>query len=448
MNQLGRRWLAALAIVAAFPIALTAKEKPEKTQETFKLEQVELQNAGVEGLLEQQSSWLTRDDDAQVKGVPSSKGQVYLFTGTIGGRDVVGAITVNNRTRTLHLDLNNNGDLSDDPPVVAQRVKSLYDQGWSQSYRFGPLRFEESQKPSTLSGSANEDSAAKTSKPNQENRSKRGLDSADFFVEQIDTGYLIVRPAVCRKGTIRVNNKSYMTVLIDANFNGRYNDIGSPKRRGAEKTDKSDIFAIDRNANGVFDFDEFRISELQPLTKLIQFQDSFYTVTVAQDGSSVTLDSQSPAMGKLDLGATQADLVVSSADTGIIRLRCAGQPCSLPIGKYQLQAVQLRAMDEKKVEWGLSSNVIRNNIEIAIDVNKPATLKLGPPLTMTVAERSDRNSLSGRIVSFNVTCKDAAGVEYQVGATRGGTGNRAPAPSVKILDEAGAILSTGQFEYG
>jgi hypothetical protein len=210
------------------------------------------------------------------------------------------------------------------------------------------------------------------------------------------------------------------------------------------------MLAIDYNNNGRFDSESYGVSEVQPLTKLIQLQNGYYSVQVAADGSSVSLDQDQPVLGKLDLGKQEADLVVMS-ENGMFRLAYAGQPCSLPVGKYRLVYVTLRATDEKKVKWSLQGRgPDKKPAEFEVTADRVVSLKFGPPLSLTTSERTGRSLLSGRTVSFGISCKDALGIEYQAGADRSGPGKlgRSSAPSVKIVDEAGKTASTGKFEYG
>ncbi len=68
-------------------------------------------------------------------------------------------------------------------------------------------------------------------------------------------------------------------------------------------------------------------------------------------------------------------------------------------------------------------------------------LKPGVPLSV----KADVNG-SGQSISIGLIIEGQAGEVYEPGAAKNGT--RMPAPTFEVLDESGAVLGSGSFEYG
>jgi hypothetical protein len=84
--------------------------------------------------------------------------------------------------------------------------------------------------------------------------------------------------------------------------------------------------------------------------------------------------------------------------------------------------------------WGKLSKILVKN-------NDTTVLKLGPPIQI----KSVVNHAGSRVfIDFNIIGK--AGEHYNGVVMR--NNKRIPAPKVKIIDEVGTVLATGNFEYG
>ncbi len=421
-------------------------------QGTFFLKQYRVESISSNSYDEQQARWLVRVAKPEdLKGLPEGLGQrVYYYSGTIGDREVI-ALIESGKSRTLYIDLDGDRNLSNEQPLTGKRVRSAMAFGWTQSYRFGPVSLQDE-------GDGTE--AAKPAGGRGAKAAASELSGGAFYVEQFDLDYLLVRAAVCRRGVVRIKNTSYPVLLTDGNFNGRYDDTFrfAVSRKKEDKNSKdsqaagdasaisSDFLGIDLNRNGRFDRDAFWGAEVQALTKLIQLGGAYYSVQVAPDGSSITLDEGTPELGTLDIGKQQADIMVMS-ENGTFSLKARGEPVKLPVGKYRLVYVVLHGTDSKNVRYSLSGRAPDTKV-CHFEISKDGTtaLKFGPPLKVTASQRTLRNLLIGKVVSFNVRCTDKLGIDYQVSAQR--AGRVGVAPSVKILDEKGKTLSVGKFEYG
>lgn len=72
---------------------------------------------------------------------------------------------------------------------------------------------------------------------------------------------------------------------------------------------------------------------------------------------------------------------------------------------------------------------------------KNSSAKPGPPLSIKTDVQT-----KGRDVSIGLKVEGKAGEKYIGGATKNGKWE--PSPKLKIVDEAGKVLTSGQFEYG
>lgn len=416
-------------------------------QGTFFLKPYELQASLFEGLMEHQARWLSKcDKPEELKGIPKDAGKrQYYYRGQVAGREVF-ALVASGKTRLLYVDLDGDQDLADEKPVSSKRVRSTFNFGWSMAYRFGPLSFD---RPATQPASAGNESAGADSARDDAKADADEPASTPFFVEQLDLDYLVVRPAACRRGTVRIGEKTYAAFLTDGNYNGRYDDAFKHNLKRSQVRRESvdaDLIALDLNRDGRIGTDEFEVPEIQPLTRLLQLRGTYYSVEVTPDGRSITLDAAKPEMGKIDLDKQDAELMVCS-DNGASHVVVREGVGILPVGKYRLWYVILRATDDKKTVWTLRGQASEKKpYEFEVQAGKTTPLKIGPPLTMQTVQRSHRTLLSGKVVSFGVSCVDGAGVEYAAGSDRGRI--RGPAPAVKIFDEAGKTVSVGKFEYG
>ncbi|HQE27907.1 MAG TPA: hypothetical protein PL151_09115 [Phycisphaerae bacterium] len=447
---------AARVIVGVIVTVWLGRVDAAQAQGTFFLKPYSLGRTSIEGLAEQQACWLFKEDKPENLRVPAGlTGRLYYYTGEVAGRSVV-AVVKSGKTRELYIDLDGDGDLSDEKPVTAKRVRSSIRYGWSMTYQFGPLAFAGSaSQPATSetvssasptsSDQASSAVTADAAADDDEGSATEASSVPRFYVEQLDLDYLIVRPAACRRGTVRVGDRSFPVYVMDANYNGRYDDVLQSPPDSANRI-VADLIALDINRSGEIEYDPYGVSELQPLTRLIQFGGKYYSLRVASDGSSLTLEEAEPVMGTLSLGKHDADLVVRS-ENGVFQVTTKQGRCELPAGTYRLLHVLLRARDEKKAEWTLRGRAPENKpVTFRVGEGKITTLGVGPPLQVRTVQRTHRTLLSGRVVSFGASFVDAAGIEYEPGADRGMT--RSPAPSVKIYDESDKLLVVGQFEYG
>jgi len=113
--------------------------------------------------------------------------------------------------------------------------------------------------------------------------------------------WLTFWPAVYRDGQIVLDGKAYRVGLIDADFDGRFNEALTPAvvrdpRAGC------DVVAIDFNGDSQFTRRRPDVPEVMPLGRLIKIAGRCYGVEAAQDGGTIELRRAEPVRGPAATG--------------------------------------------------------------------------------------------------------------------------------------------------
>ena len=146
--------------------------------------------------------------------------------------------------------------------------------------------------------------------------------------------------------------------------------------------------------------------------------------------------------GTLDVGQPGASLTVSrwftrrslGAGTGSWRL---------PVGTYRTKAVRLTATDGDGAQWDIMCSREFGALgRFAIEEEETKTIETGPPLEVQVTAAP----AGPGTVHLVLVITGRAGEHYQAAMARNGA--LLPPPRLKIIDEAGTVLSQGAFEYG
>ncbi len=166
--------------------------------------------------------------------------------------------------------------------------------------------------------------------------------------------YLFVMPGVYCTGTVKLAGKTHAVALVDGNRNGRFNDAfaGTYDRRNLDglggDLDSSGTFDPVRGLEGPF--------EVMPLGTRLQVGEAFYTVSVAADGSSITLETVDPGYGTLELGSGVGGLLAYS-DYGVYRAGSSdGGAVRLPVGRYAFLRLTLAKTDKAGESWQLNDD--------------------------------------------------------------------------------------------
>ncbi len=264
----------------------------------------------------------------------------------------------------------------------------------------------------------------------------------EFYVMTRRGRYLMFYPTGYQVGEIDLGRNTYKVAVIDGNFDGRYDKLFSPPvvdfyRPGC------DLFAIDRNGDNILSSEHL---EVMPLGRMIRvrnaYSDIYYSIDIATGGSSLGLKKVEPEFGTLDLGGAHVQFQLWSDAARQILSGPPGKNWKLPIGRYMASPIEFRHVDTSGNRWIFRSTRETGKLKnFEIRPGQTTAFKIGPPFsTKTSVEQRDRIAFVG----FDL--EGQSGVLYRPGARKGRT--TIPEPKFKIIDEAGKVVGSGQFEYG
>jgi hypothetical protein len=252
-------------------------------------------------------------------------------------------------------------------------------------------------------------------------------------------GALTLRSAGGYTGNVELAGQTYLVALVDANFNGRYDDAFTGPAVGGGP----DVIAIDYNRDGRLNqLDIGREScEWTPLCRAVRVGGAYYRVTVPPAGSSIRLEKTEPKFGTLEFAVPHVEFAAFS-DHGYVHLRTADGKARLPAGRYEPVTVILSRTDESGAAWTIRRGGYGNKPNLVeVRPDETCRLELGPPLVAdTKARQHDRT------VAIYLSLTGRAGGDYVGGILK--DAKKVPAPGFQILDEAGKVIHTGRFDDG
>lgn len=144
--------------------------------------------------------------------------------------------------------------------------------------------------------------------------------------------------------------------------------------------------------------------------------------------------------GTLDVGAVGASLRVVS-DNVTHDLTGGDGRWSLAPGAYRIEAVQISRTDADGREWLIFGSGDRDAKDFQITAAWVTRVKMGPPIIMGGSVAQADNDLT---ISLDV--RGQGGERYAAAGIL--DGNLRGAPNVKISNDLGEELDSGQFQYG
>jgi hypothetical protein len=259
-------------------------------------------------------------------------------------------------------------------------------------------------------------------------------------------GPLITFPAFFRTGTLRLAGQTYRVAVADGDYDGRFHSTLALPLDHAWRLPASDVFAIDLNHDGEFEFSSAGRSEVTPLGHLIQVAGTYYAIDLAPEGTSIALVKTEPEFGTLALepNDTTAELKLwSDASDQYLR----GRQWRLPAGQYKGIYIASERKDASGDVWSFSSDFSSafshlGSLEFfVIRPGETTSVRIGPPFVVTAEVHQ-----VGRDVAISPVITGCGGEQYQANFQR--NGRPAPRRAFKIVDEEGTILVADKFQYG
>jgi hypothetical protein len=146
--------------------------------------------------------------------------------------------------------------------------------------------------------------------------------------------------------------------------------------------------------------------------------------------------------GLVKIDADGAQMQLRGGPFGRVKTISSPGPAALGTGTYRPQHLAI-VTKQNGDTWQIESRGPWGKLEqVEVKENQTTTLELGPPFVI----KPEVSKNSPQQVSIGLSIIGKAGEQYRNVVTK--NEQRIPAPKVKILDEAGTVLASGNFEYG
>jgi hypothetical protein len=360
----------------------------------------------------------------------------------------------------LILDLNQNGDLTDDPVLKAvdEPGQKPPPGGGYERALFGPIHV----KVSSLSADW------------------QPIYYAELFIYNrllpmwaresgMFTGQLRLRAGWYLEATIEVDGAKHKIGLADSDGNLRLGE--SPKaetyRSGNVESwhfDAGDSFLRDLNQNGKFDNDRFG-SEAESFGPILYFGAAPYQVTLGANCKSVEVQPYPEPLAELSLQpqgeqVTRVSLAWERPDGKwqLVNPAVVQGKAKAPPGSYRLYGCFLRGKAKDGSERQASAYQRARKTPLKVAAGQTTDLRCGGPLEIQVTTRRDlpgssppgesSGDTSISLLRINAMVVGAGGETYtSYGGGKDGQGEP-PKPVYTILDAKGKQIASGNLEFG
>jgi hypothetical protein len=313
----------------------------------------------------------------------------------------------------LLLDTDGDGQWSDERAYVGRRQWIF---STSATYEFGPVYL-------------------------RQGRYEAGGDA--FYVQCSDGKWLTLWPAFFRDGNVTLEGKTCRVTLMDADFDGRYNESFVPPAAD-DREPGCDVLTLDAGSYEPLPSGGRRLAaEIVPLSKLISVDGRYYALTVPEDGSTMEFRRAEPAFGMLDLGGKEVTLELWS-DAGRQKLSGSEKLWRLPAGRYGAVGLNLTETDGAD-RWAFEMfHAEAGQLkDFEIKPGQTTAFKIGPPFEIKAGMKRFGDNAS---VTVGFELQGQGGERYSGAPKKNGA--EPPEPSLKILDGSGQVVHAAQFAYG
>lgn len=362
------------------------------------------------------------------------------------------------------VDLNGNGDLTDDPVVKCVPRDSQQDEDYPRAW-FGPVELP----PEFAVGQWRPRFYAEVYIYNREILKMANAN------QQFPIGRLQLRTGSYLEASVELNGVKQKFGLIDGNCNFRLRDNSQMIKvnRSADRASwylaPGDFFLRDRDGNGRFER-TMTGNDAEPFSRLAYFGTQPFTVAVADDLKSVRFEPFAGPTGKLKTKPELTDLTLGweaatdqwealtpVAENGVV---------TVPAGQVRVSNLTAGGRTAGG-KWLKTLSYDTGDKTFAVEAGGETTLEFGTPLKLEVTcakGREEGESAGGAIgavrrlfggsgsqpatvLNMNVVIQGAGGERYSSFVEEGAPG-ALPPPKFEIADSGGKVIESGNFEFG
>jgi hypothetical protein len=363
----------------------------------------------------------------------------------------------------LIVDMNQNGDLTDDP--VAQRavLPSERQTVSPDQLLFGPIQ-------------APADKAIAGGRPiyfarvyiyNRQFLSS-GQEARNMFI-----GQLMLKAGWYLDTTVELNGRKQKVGVFDGDSNLRLGDVSQPQTF-TSNDEKSwyfrpgDYLLVDTDGSGRFENNLFQ-SEACPFGPILYLDGKAYKVTLAPDCKSLRVEPWSEPLAEVALrpdGDQVKHLTLAwegpNGKWQLIRPAVTGGKVMVPPGNYRLYACSLVGGSGSRDQVMVSGMQRIPQTPVSIATGQANTLDCGGPIQIKVTATKARAGTSGMLIEDSSNASANSEPTLRINANLAGSGgeiysafykgdrfqSKPPKPTFSIVQAGGKTVASGNLEFG
>lgn len=342
----------------------------------------------------------------------------------------------------LVVDLNGNGDLTDDEPIAAKPT-------WGRLSSSHIMREFPDLKVSVRAGQTAYPHSFQVQAVSYKIRRGEGKDA-----KELRYTYAQFTSAAVREGELTLDGKPYSLLLVDYNGNGRFDDLGSVSGNilpmdGRVFADEGDRLILNPK-----EFDRRLPAHglshqrgTHPVGPLVCIEGKFYDLEITPAGDRLKLEPANVPLGKVT-SDNPAWNVVLYGPQGLLKLTGqAGREIPVPAGEWRLLEYAMLSSWEAAGTGPsyLTAQGTKNCTAVEVKAGQTTALSFGQPFKPTVLAADRRSSQASDKCELEMKLIGAAG-EVCTGLVVNG---RSPAdPSFVIAGANGEKVASGSFSFG
>jgi hypothetical protein len=239
-------------------------------------------------------------------------------------------------------------------------------------------------------------------------------------------------------GEARFGQKNYPVALVDANGNGRFNDLS----RGLDRDQAGDLLLMDVNGDGKFEDTAFAGPEVRHLGRRMQVDGRCYDIEIQPDGSGFRAVPTTAKVATLRSASGPFALALVSAE-GMLTVRGEDGQAQVPVGDYTIAGWQVEQRDANGNQW-----VVQGSQNRLMDTAPRLSVKadtLLPRLGSPLLAKLEVQPAAGR--EFDVQLNFTAASGEVIGEVSRNN-QPMPEPHLRIIDARGKEVANVPFHYG